>query len=105
MFHLTEEHLAVQEAARSFAQNELKPGVIERDIRTIIPQAEQDNERIPISAHFFAGALFAIIKWWLDNDMPVPPEAMAHLSDRLCTHGAVDVLGQWSQTEAAVTSA
>ncbi len=80
-------------------------GVIERDIRTIIPQAEQDNERIPISAHFFAGALFAIIKWWLDNDMPVPPEAMAHLSDRLCTHGAVDVLGQWSQTEAAVTSA
>ncbi len=31
MFHLTEEHLAVQEAARQFAQNELKPGVIERD--------------------------------------------------------------------------
>ena len=31
MFHLTEEHLAVKEAARQFAQNELKPGVIERD--------------------------------------------------------------------------
>lgn len=30
-FHLTEEHLAVQEAAREFAQKELKPGVIERD--------------------------------------------------------------------------
>ncbi len=30
-FNLTEEHLAVQEAARDFAQNELLPGVIERD--------------------------------------------------------------------------
>jgi alkylation response protein AidB-like acyl-CoA dehydrogenase len=30
-FKLTEEHLAVKEAARDFAQNELKAGVIERD--------------------------------------------------------------------------
>lgn len=30
-FQLTEEHLMIQEAARDFAQNELKPGVIERD--------------------------------------------------------------------------
>ncbi len=37
MFHLTEEHLAVQEAARQFAQNELKPGVIERDSKGIYP--------------------------------------------------------------------
>ncbi len=37
MFHLTEEHKAVQEAARNFAQNELKPGVIERDSKGIYP--------------------------------------------------------------------
>jgi alkylation response protein AidB-like acyl-CoA dehydrogenase len=37
MFHLTEEHLAVQEAARQFAQNELKPGVIERDSKMQYP--------------------------------------------------------------------
>ncbi|MBV6442849.1 MAG: acyl-CoA dehydrogenase [Haliscomenobacteraceae bacterium CHB4] len=37
MFHLTEEHLAVQQAARDFAQNELKPGVIERDSKGIYP--------------------------------------------------------------------
>src|SRR5205085_11891852 len=30
-FDLTEEHLMIQKAAREFAQNELKPGVIERD--------------------------------------------------------------------------
>jgi alkylation response protein AidB-like acyl-CoA dehydrogenase len=37
MFHLTEEHLAVQQAARDFAQNELKSGVIERDSKGIYP--------------------------------------------------------------------
>ena len=31
VFELSEQHLAVQEAARQFAQNELKAGVIERD--------------------------------------------------------------------------
>jgi hypothetical protein len=31
-FQLTEEHLAVQKAARDFAQMELLPGVIERDL-------------------------------------------------------------------------
>jgi alkylation response protein AidB-like acyl-CoA dehydrogenase len=36
-FHLTEEQLAVQVAARDFAQNELLPGVIERDTHQKFP--------------------------------------------------------------------
>lgn len=40
MFQLTEEHLAVKEAARQFAQNELKPGVIERDSKGTYPQEQ-----------------------------------------------------------------
>ena len=36
-FNLTEEQLAVQEAAREFAQKELLPGVIERDSKMIYP--------------------------------------------------------------------
>lgn len=39
-FELTEEHLAVQQAAREFAQTELLPGVIERDNKQEFP-AEQ----------------------------------------------------------------
>ena len=39
-FELTEEHLAVKEAARDFAQNVLKPGVIDRDNKQEFP-AEQ----------------------------------------------------------------
>lgn len=39
-FNLTEEQLMVQQAARDFAQNELLPGVIERDEKQLFP-AEQ----------------------------------------------------------------
>jgi len=42
-FQLTEEHLAVQAAAREFAQTELLPGVIERDEQQKFP-AEQVKE-------------------------------------------------------------
>lgn len=40
IFALTEEHQMIREAARDFAQNELKPGVIERDEQQQFP-AEQ----------------------------------------------------------------
>ncbi|MDZ7936276.1 MAG: acyl-CoA dehydrogenase [Emticicia sp.] len=36
-FNLTEEHLAVQAAARDFAQNELLPTAIERDTHSVFP--------------------------------------------------------------------
>ena len=39
-FELTEEHLAVQAAARDFAQNVLKPGVIDRDTHQKFPADE-----------------------------------------------------------------
>ena len=39
-FNLTEEQLMVQQAARDFAQNELLPGVIERDEKQIFPAEE-----------------------------------------------------------------
>jgi alkylation response protein AidB-like acyl-CoA dehydrogenase len=39
-FQLTEDHLMIKQAARDLAQNELKPGVIERDEHQKFP-AEQ----------------------------------------------------------------
>jgi len=40
LFQLNEEHLAVQAAAREFAQKELKPGVIERDTTMAYPKEQ-----------------------------------------------------------------
>ena len=39
-FELTEEQIAVRDAARDFAQNVLKPGVIERDNEQRFPADE-----------------------------------------------------------------
>ncbi len=39
-FHFTEEQLAVQDAARDFAQSELLPGVIERDTEARFPKEQ-----------------------------------------------------------------
>ena len=39
-FELSEEHLMIQKAARDFAQNELKPGVIERDEHQKFPASQ-----------------------------------------------------------------
>ena len=39
-FELSEEHIMIQKAARDFAQNELKPGVIERDDQQKFPAAQ-----------------------------------------------------------------
>ena len=41
--NLTEEQLAVRDAARDFAQNVLKPGVIERDRDQRFPAEESSN--------------------------------------------------------------
>jgi len=38
-FDLTQEQLAIRDAARAFAENELLPGVIERDSKMIFPEA------------------------------------------------------------------
>lgn len=39
-FELSEEHLLIQQAARDFANNELLPGVCERDEKAIFPMAQ-----------------------------------------------------------------
>ena len=39
-FELTEEHKMIRDAARDFAQNELLPGVIERDETQTFPKDE-----------------------------------------------------------------
>lgn len=52
IFQLTEEQLAVQAAAREFAQKELKPGVIERDRHMTYPkEASPYDGRIGLFGH------------------------------------------------------
>src|SRR5258705_12626457 len=40
---------------------------------------------VPILAHYLANQLFALLKWWLDHEMPYPPERMDEIFHQLVT--------------------
>jgi AcrR family transcriptional regulator len=40
---------------------------------------------IPILANYLASELFALLQWWLDNEMPYPPERMDEIFHELVT--------------------
>lgn len=66
--------------------------VIERDLREQMPAGAQLDAPAPVVSHFYAGALVALIKWWLEQAMPLPAAEIARLSDRLCTKGVLGVI-------------
>jgi AcrR family transcriptional regulator len=45
-----------------------------------------------IIAQHIAGSLFALLSWWLANNMPYTPEEMAEMAHVLCTQGTYSVL-------------
>ncbi len=62
-----------------FSLLQLKAG-----LNSIEPQAP-----IEIAARHVAGSLYALITWWLMNDMPYTPHEMAEMTTRLCVNGTV----------------
>jgi len=40
---------------------------------------------VPILAHYVATELFSLLKWWLDHEMPYPPERMDQIFHDLVT--------------------
>lgn len=53
----------------------------------------QPNSTIPqpVIAQHIAGSLFAILSWWVANNMPYTPEEMAEMVHLLCTHGIAPI--------------
>ena len=41
------------------------------------------NISIPIAANHIIASVFALIRWWLENDMPYPPEKMGEIFTNL----------------------
>ena len=46
---------------------------------------------VEIIARHVAGSLYALLTWWLTNDMPYTPRQMAEMTTRLCVTGTVSV--------------
>ncbi|MCL4266293.1 MAG: TetR/AcrR family transcriptional regulator C-terminal domain-containing protein [Anaerolineae bacterium] len=59
-------------------------------------QAAFGKDALPVPnvilARHFAGALFALVSWWLEQDMPYSPTYMAETIQQLCMVGFMPVL-------------
>ena len=70
-------------AARSFIEVRLAR---ERpSIRPLVP--------LEVFTNYFAGALLGSLTWWLESDLPYPPQQMAEMFERLFFQGARQALG------------
>jgi AcrR family transcriptional regulator len=48
---------------------------------------------IEITVHYLVSSLLSLVKWWLDNDMPYPPEQMDRIFRTLTAPGLEVALG------------
>lgn len=63
-------------------------------INTALNLEAQTNIPIPIMANYLASEVFSQLKWWLDNDMPYPPERMDEIFHRLVMPGVESAINQ-----------
>lgn len=47
----------------------------------------QPSVPLPVLANYLAGELFNLLKWWLDHDLPYPPERMDEMFHELVMPG------------------
>jgi AcrR family transcriptional regulator len=56
-------------------------------IETLLTQAQTNGRRfsipLPVIAQFYAGAVIALGTWWLENEIPISAEELAHYWHRL----------------------
>jgi AcrR family transcriptional regulator len=60
---------------------------IERHLASLIPVGQAPAAPLPLVADYLAGAVFNMLTWWLDNDMPHTPEQMDALFQQLVRPG------------------
>lgn len=52
-----------------------------------IRQSGPEAVPLTVMAQAYAGSLFALLRWWVDHDMPYPPDRMDQLYHRLVLTG------------------
>jgi len=66
----------------------------EQKLQALLPADAPLLVPIPLIAQHIGGSLYALIHWWLRNDMPYSVDEMAGMCHLLFTKGCVDLLGQ-----------
>jgi AcrR family transcriptional regulator len=60
---------------------------------SLLPPDVEPPVPLSITEHFYAGAFVALVRWWVLNDMPYPPEYMAKLCSQLHLNSGLWALG------------
>jgi len=58
---------------------------IETALASLLRSKPAPTVSLPILANYLASELFALLQWWLDHEMPYPPERMDEIFHELVT--------------------
>lgn len=91
-FHIKDFHHFYRALVRSSKMDRMfKTGVsllsksIEKSLTDFLKDKPESSIPLPILANHLASAIFEQLKWWLDNNMPYPPERMDEIFHELIT--------------------
>ncbi|NPV86322.1 MAG: TetR/AcrR family transcriptional regulator [Anaerolineae bacterium] len=62
--------------------------------RSASPPGQTPPMPLDVLINFFSTSLLGMLTWWLENNLPFPPEQMAELYLQLFYHGAASLLAQ-----------
>jgi AcrR family transcriptional regulator len=70
--------------------------VTEEQFRLLVTEEEEKTlpVPIPVSARHLAGALYSMVSWWIESDMPYPPEEMARIFHQLTAPSILSAIGR-----------
>ncbi len=63
--------------------------VVAAEIRAEKPTAVEEAIPIDLIAQHVAGSTYALLCWWLQEDMPYTPLEMAQMAQKMCFHGTM----------------
>ena len=67
---------------------------IESTLASTLAGGPQPSVPIPVLSNYLAGELFSLLRWWLDHNMPYPPERMDQMFHELVMPGFRSVMGR-----------
>jgi AcrR family transcriptional regulator len=68
-------------------------GHIQEHIELLLPDGPTPSVPPVVMANYLAGTLLTLLTWWLDNNMPYPPERMDEMFQELAMPGIWTTLG------------
>lgn len=81
--------LAGKAAGDSFLKNMFRQtrDLVLEELQKSLPEKRKDAPEIKAAAHFYASSLMAMLTFWLDNNLPLSPEEMNDLFNKLAVRG------------------